>query len=39
MDAFTKAGERGLKARSEYEVAAHECEVRELRVRVDDTAF
>jgi len=36
MDAFMKSGERGLKARSEDEVAAHERVVRELRAKVGE---
>ena len=36
MDAFMRSGERGLKARSEDEVAAHEREVRELRAKVGE---
>lgn len=36
MDTFLKAGERGLKARSEDEQAVHEREVRELRAKVGE---
>ena len=36
MDAFLKAGERGLKARAEDEQAVHEREVRELRAKVGE---
>ena len=35
-DAFLKAGERGLKARSEDEQAVHDREVRELRAKVGE---
>jgi hypothetical protein len=34
MDTFVKGGERSLKARAEDEQAAHEAEVRELRVKI-----
>ena len=37
METFVKAGERGLKARSEDEQAVHEREVRELRAKVGRT--
>jgi transposase-like protein len=36
MDTFLKAGERGLKARSEDEQAVHDREVRELRAKVGE---
>jgi transposase-like protein len=36
MDTFVKAGERGLKARSEDEQANHDREVRELRAKVGE---
>ena len=36
METFLKAGERGLKARSEDEQAAHDREVRELRAKVGE---
>ena len=36
MDTFLKAGERGLKARSEDEEANHDREVRELRAKVGE---
>lgn len=36
MQTFMKAGERGLKARSEDEQAAHDREVRELRAKVGE---
>ena len=36
MDTFLKAGERGLKARSEDEQATHDREVRELRAKVGE---
>jgi len=36
METFLKAGERGLKARSEDEQAVHDREVRELRAKVGE---
>ena len=36
METFLKAGERGLKARSEDEQATHDREVRELRAKVGE---
>ena len=36
MDAFMKAGERGLKARSTDEQAAHEREVKDLQAKVGE---
>jgi transposase-like protein len=36
LDAFLKAGERGLKARAEDEQALHDREVRELRAKVGE---
>lgn len=36
MDTFVKAGERGLKARTEDEQAAHEREVHELRAKIGE---
>ena len=36
METFLKAGERGLKARSEDEQANHDREVRELRAKVGE---
>jgi transposase-like protein len=36
MDTFVKAGERGLKARSEDEQVTHDREVRELRAKVGE---
>jgi transposase-like protein len=36
MDVFLKAGERGLKSRTEDEQATHEREVRELRAKVGE---
>jgi len=36
MEIFLKAGERGLKARTEDEQALHDREVRELRAKVGE---
>ena len=36
METFLRAGERGLKARTEDEQAVHEREVRELRAKVGE---
>ena len=36
MEIFLKAGERGLKARTEDEQATHDREVRELRAKVGE---
>jgi transposase-like protein len=36
METFLRAGERGLKARSEDEQASHDREVRELRAKVGE---
>ena len=36
METFLRAGERGLKARSEDEQAVHDREVRELRAKVGE---